>query len=241
MARGVRVARGEPARVEAAGLQAARVDAPGAHVPLPALCVPKLWLQLEEAALGLEAWPGQTRNPETQTDKETVMSSKKETEAQRAEALEYLREALPVGTTVYTVLHSVSSNGMSRKISALIPGKHETRGTLYIRSLDYLIARAGIFRLSRDERGLTLGGAGMDMGFHLVYSLSRELYPDGFPCTGEPGCPSNDHTNYRPWLDQGTFNHETRAWEGRIDNPVPNYVKGTIHSDGGYALNHTWV
>ena len=61
--------------------------------------------------------------------------------------------------------------------------------------------------------GITRGGCGMDMGFDLIYSLSRTLYPNGFACIGE-WCPSNDHSNR-------------------------DY--GLAHSDGGYALNQRWL
>jgi len=56
----------------------------------------------------------------------------------------------------------------------------------------------------------------MDMGFHLVYSLSRALYPDGFACVGDY-CPSNDHSNGQP--------KDLRSH----------------HRDGGYALRQEWI
>jgi hypothetical protein len=58
-----------------------------------------------------------------------------------------------------------------------------------------------------------MGGAGMDMGFALVYNLSRSLYPNGFDCIGE-SCPSNDHVN--------------------------GYNR-SHHADGGYALQQSWL
>lgn len=65
--------------------------------------------------------------------------------------------------------------------------------------------------------GLTVGGCGMDMGFHLVYNLSRVLFPSGFECIGK-GCPSNDHSN-------GDRNYEPHRHTG----------------DGGYAIKHRWL
>lgn len=62
------------------------------------------------------------------------------------------------------------------------------------------------------------------MGFELVYSLSRTLFPDGFDCIGEGDgygtfCPSNDHSNDR-----------TR-----------DYSPGRHHGGGGYALRQRWL
>jgi hypothetical protein len=36
------------------------------------------------------------------------------------------------------------------------------------------------FRLNKNGNGLVVGGCGMDMGFHAVYTLSRILYNDGY-------------------------------------------------------------
>lgn len=36
------------------------------------------------------------------------------------------------------------------------------------------------FRYDRKHEAIGAGGCGMDMGFHLVYTLSRVLFPDGF-------------------------------------------------------------
>jgi hypothetical protein len=82
------------------------------------------------------------------------------------------------------------------------------------------------------DGGLGVGGCGMDMGFHLVYSLSRALFPTGFGCIGRvtnakgertAWCNSNDHHNG----DRDHTRHTTRRkhW----------------HRDGGYALVHRWM
>lgn len=168
------------------------------------------------------------------------------TKAQQAEAEEAraeLRAILPPGTLVRTILRSVSSSGMARTISPVVVTKDGG-----IRDLEWLIVKAQIgFRAHPTKPGLQVGGAGMDMGFHLVYSLSRSLYPKGYKCTGHDGskraprCNSNDHTNYRSYIEQGTWNRETEEWEGRIENPEPNYKRGKHHSDGGYALKQAWL
>jgi len=119
-----------------------------------------------------------------------------------------LRRILKPGMTVYTSLRHVSKSGMTRHIDVLIVEDGR------IRNISHLVSKAtGIKRA--EDGSLKVGGAGMDMGFHVVYSLSRTLYPEGHHCTGsdgwavEPGhpdnvegvpsmypaCPSNDHVN----------------------------------------------
>lgn len=155
------------------------------------------------------------------------MATKAE-QAEQAEALEELRAILKPGATVNTILRHVSSSGMSRSISVVVATKNG------VRDLDYLVNRAGIAKFDRNRAGLKMGGCGMDMGFALVYSISRALYPNGYKCTGHDGtgraprCMSNDHSNYYA---------ETRGQE----NPEPNYKKCKHHSDGGYALKQSWL
>jgi hypothetical protein len=79
-----------------------------------------------------------------------------------------LRQTLPPGSTVYTMLHHVSRSGMRRRIGLrAISGD----SMLY---LDSLAARA--LGEPRPEDGLVVDGCGMDMGFNLVYCLSVRLY-----------------------------------------------------------------
>jgi|SRR5665213_3162973 len=132
--------------------------------------------------------------------------------AEKAEAIEMLRAEMPPGTTVYTILRHVSSSGMMRHISV----KTGLEG-----QWDWAVALATESKLAPRE-GIKVAGAGMDMGFHLVYSLSYTLYPQGFDCIAahlperERGrvCPSNDHSNRE---------HNTH------------------HRDGGYALRQRWI
>jgi len=105
-------------------------------------------------------------------------TAKKLTKAQQAElekeeAREMLRELLDKsGRKIYTVLKHVSSSGMSRRISCLID--HPENG---IMNIDYWIHRLGKFKES-DKGGLKVNGCGMDMGFHVVYSTSYDVYKD---------------------------------------------------------------
>jgi hypothetical protein len=89
----------------------------------------------------------------------------------RDEALNELRRLCPPGTTVYTILRSVSRSGITRCISAVVAHGGE------IHDLDWLICKIGLFSLSNKHQGMILRGCGMDMGYHLVYTLSQSLYP----------------------------------------------------------------
>lgn len=124
-----------------------------------------------------------------------------------------LRAILPPGSTVYTVLRHVSASGMSRDIACYAaPGDGERDP----RWITWWVATACGFRWNDDREAVRIGGAGMDMGFAIVYDLAHVLYPDGFECAGER-CPSNDHSN-------GDRDH------------TPHH-----HGNGGYALRHRWL
>lgn len=141
--------------------------------------------------------------------------TKKETE--RAEAIEHLRKILKAGDTVYTVLKHVSKSGMTRGIEvyAIIDGNPQWI-TAYVGKA---IGEPQPLSYWEKSLGLKIGGCGMDMGFHVVNSLSYALFPDGIQCVGEK-CPANDHSN------------------GDRD-----YTPGHPHSkgSGGYALRHAWL
>lgn len=177
----------------------------------------------------------------------------------RQEALDELRARLPVGCTVTTVLTHVSASGMTRTIRVFDPNMAE---------ITHLIARTGLFGRDPKHNGLRVGGVGMDMGFHVVYELSRLLYPDGFTCTGH---------NYRPtelrailpeaktvrlyvgWGDESphtsTFKvpmatarmladilgpYRCPSNDHMNDHKIP-YNQTVHHRDGGYALQHRWL
>lgn len=135
--------------------------------------------------------------------------------AERTEALENLRRRVEDSDgTVYTILRHVSASGMSRSISIIVIGKDgkpdEITGTY---------ARATGYRTDQTHGGIKMTGAGMDMGYALVYNMSRVLWPDGYDCIGEH-CPGNDHAN----------------------DPYPARLAGSMrHHDGGYRLRHQWL
>ena len=122
-----------------------------------------------------------------------------------------LRELIKPGDTIHTILRHVSQSGMSRDISVVFITK-----TGETRCLDYATHILLECPLAKRD-GVKIGGCGMDMGFHVVYGLSRILYGDGYDCIGK-GCPSNYHVNRRD----------------------PNAPIETRHTDG-YAINHRWL
>ena len=76
------------------------------------------------------------------------------------------------GATVYTILRSRSTSGMSRTISLVVAldGK--------VQDITYYAAQALGERLieTNGHRAIRQNGGGMDMGFNLVYNLSSVLF-----------------------------------------------------------------
>jgi hypothetical protein len=109
---------------------------------------------------------------------ETATLSKKE---QKKEDFAWAKKQLlgyylEEGATVYTVLRSVSSSGMSRTISLKVAKGGKILDLTYYASvvLEWpLVEKNG-------SRAIRVGGCGMDMGFHTVYSLARVLFGDKY-------------------------------------------------------------
>lgn len=104
------------------------------------------------------------------------MATKQETE--RTEAIAKLQEILKPGDTLHTILRHVSSSGMSRIISVV-----HTSPDGDIQNLDYLISQLGVYKrtpLRAKHDGLKVGGAGMDMGFAVVYDVAQAVFQDGY-------------------------------------------------------------
>lgn len=92
---------------------------------------------------------------------------------EQGEARRSLLEFIKPGTTVYTVLRHVSSSGMSRRIDCFVIRKNKPL------CLTHQVAKALDYQQSKHDGALVIGGAGMDMGFHVVYSLGQALWPHG--------------------------------------------------------------
>jgi hypothetical protein len=142
------------------------------------------------------------------------------TAAQRRsqDALKRLHDmGIKPGDTLKTICVHVSRSGMMRNIRIFSPDMRDISA----------LAAAALGWTEGKHGGVRVDGCGMDMGFHLVYSLSYRMFPDGFNCVGkieEPGshwtkwCPANDHSNGER-----------------------SYAKTIRHEDGGYALRHAWL
>lgn len=103
-------------------------------------------------------------------------------DAAKQSAMEFLKETLKPGDTVYTILRHVSRSGMQRVIDAIAfvqkPGwsTKDAPTPLWIGgSVSLVLDR----RYNTRERGVVENGGGMDMGWHLVNSLSQAMFGEG--------------------------------------------------------------
>jgi hypothetical protein len=104
-------------------------------------------------------------------EKKTSKKAQKALDVQDAKK-QLLAHYVSEGSTVYTVLRSVSSSGMSRTLSLKVAKDGKILDLTYYAGivLDWPIVEVN------GSRALRVGGCGMDMGFHTVYSLSRALF-----------------------------------------------------------------
>lgn len=102
------------------------------------------------------------------------MTAPRFTEEEREEAARRLQMLLPKGSTVRTIVRHVSQSGMSRAISVLAVDGDE------ITDVSWLVQKVTSFRLHPSRPGLKVTGCGMDMAFHVVYTLAQEIYGDGY-------------------------------------------------------------
>lgn len=150
-----------------------------------------------------------------------------EKEARKAERLEQLREILQPGDTVYTNLRHVSRSGMMRVIQLTLIKDNEPR------DITYLVAPL-IEGYNERHGGAKISGCGMDMGFEMVYTLSRYLFPDGF---GVLGYDKSIPQGLRPETkEDADFMRACKVeFRGR------NGDESGWDNDGGYALKQRWL
>lgn len=139
-------------------------------------------------------------------------------DAEKAEAIERLREWVKPGDTLFTILRSVSRSGMSRRVT--VKKIECINGRPQVLHLDYNVARAIGVSTAKIDYGVPVAGCGFDAGHEVVYLLGRVLFGNGFTCTG-PDCQSNDHSN------------------GMKRPPAADAA--ITHTDGGYALRQQWM
>lgn len=168
------------------------------------------------------------------------MNAKEKKDAERLEIAKQLRAPLNVGgfdikpgDTIYTVLQHVSSSRMSRVINLFVIRNSERSGKPEPRYIGQLTAKLLDHPWDYKHWGVKVGGCGMDMGFHLVYSLGRALFPQGF---GEEGY-RVDGPTIRPLTKEKAALAVAKGWtfNGR------NGDRSGWDDDGGYALSHKWI
>jgi hypothetical protein len=104
-----------------------------------------------------------------------TLSKRQEREQEQESAKDFLRKvfASQEKPTAWTILKWVSGSGMSRDMKVCT--QYEGR----VVDITWYVAQAsslGHLKERNGQRVVRVGGCGMDMGFHLVYSLSLALY-----------------------------------------------------------------
>jgi len=104
-----------------------------------------------------------------------TLSKKQEREQEQESAKDFLRKvfASQERPTAWTILKNVSASGMSRDMKVCT--QYEER----VVDITWYVSKAssvGQLKERNGQRVVRVGGCGMDMGFHLIYSLSIALY-----------------------------------------------------------------
>tara|TARA_R100000657_G_C4577733_1_gene41074 strand:+ start:268 stop:582 length:315 start_codon:yes stop_codon:yes gene_type:complete len=96
-----------------------------------------------------------------------------EYKSDKERAVEFLKDWFPKGSTAHTTVVHVARSGMSRHIKVFaISGDR-------IQNISYYVSKLLGWRLTKND-AVFVSGCGMDMGFHLIYTLSSKLYEDGY-------------------------------------------------------------
>jgi hypothetical protein len=90
----------------------------------------------------------------------------------RQQAIDELKQYIKPGQTVYTNVNHVSRSGMLRNISVYIVKDNR------IHCIDWHVSIV-TGRSTAKDGSIKCNGCGMDMGFNLVYSLGRTMWPNG--------------------------------------------------------------
>lgn len=118
-----------------------------------------------------------------------MTTKKQQKEEEKREAIDKLKEILKTTKkrevwrnreskmvpVLYTIVRHVSRSGMSRSIDVISiseDGDHL--------NLSYWIKTAMGLKIDQKNGGVIMTGAGMDMGFALVYNLASALYGNGY-------------------------------------------------------------
>jgi hypothetical protein len=87
----------------------------------------------------------------------------------------------PVGYSVATMVTHVSESGMSRSIVVLATDlEYGDENKTRVRNVSHLVARLLGWQYDSGRSAVRVSGAGMDMAFHLTYTLAAALHNDGY-------------------------------------------------------------
>jgi len=157
--------------------------------------------------------------------------SRKFTKQQIEEWTAELRQDLKPGDVIHTLIRGVAASGMSRHIDVYRFVVEDGRIRKYW--LSPRVAAICGFTFDEKKECIRISGCGMDMGHHIVYSLSRRLFPDGF---GEIGTYPNGSTGRPASRDMAEKAIAAGAtFYGR------NGERSGWSNDGGYALVQEWI
>lgn len=93
----------------------------------------------------------------------------------RQKAIDRLKDLLKPGDTVHTLVRHVSQSGMMRIID-VYKFACDDKGRVTRYWLSYSVAKVLEWPFNKKRAGIRVDGCGMDMGFHLVYTLGRVLF-----------------------------------------------------------------
>ncbi len=121
------------------------------------------------------------------------------TKAEREESIAALRGWLKPGDTVHCIVRHVSRSGMSRRISLL---KIMPDGSRRYLSGSAACALGWGWSTRDGHDAVRVDGCGMDMCFHVVYSLAHAIFraDDPKPRKRMPGFPDGAPSDRGYWL-----------------------------------------
>lgn len=108
----------------------------------------------------------------------------------------FIAKHIKKGDRIATVLKHVSSSGMSRHIMFIIAIKRDNAEAVEAVNISHFVAEMIGAKMNKSGDAVVLGGCGMDMGFHGVYSFSRSFFygemKSGTTYGERNGAPDND-------------------------------------------------
>ena len=104
-----------------------------------------------------------------------TITKRSQFEEDKASAAEFLKKVFAAQDRpeIFTILRHVSSSGMTRDISLITTYEGQIINITWYAAQ---VMKTGRLVDSKGFNAIRVGGCGMDMGFHLVYSLCLALY-----------------------------------------------------------------